>query len=228
VSEPHPPSEEGDQENDRSLLSQAWEVALYAPIGLLVEGPYLLPKLARMGKAHVRNARALGHMAVRQGEAELRRRLADTDNQLVDTLRLLGLVPVAHETRETSDRETGATTPSPDTTTADERAGRDGVVHPDRGATVTVPRTPGGPHASIDETRTAENATRADVTSEDLRGEDLTVDDLAIPEYDSLSAPQVVQRLSGLRRDELEAVRRYELAHRGRKTILNKVAQLQT
>ncbi|HEX6419557.1 MAG TPA: hypothetical protein VFZ77_13740 [Acidimicrobiales bacterium] len=53
------------------------------------------------------------------------------------------------------------------------------------------------------------------------------VADLAITDYDSLSASQVVTRLEGLTPDELEAVRAYEMAHRGRKTILNKVAQLQ-
>ncbi len=52
-------------------------------------------------------------------------------------------------------------------------------------------------------------------------------DDLAITDYDSLSASQVVTRLEGLTVDELEAVRTYEAAHRGRKTILNKVAQIQ-
>jgi hypothetical protein len=52
-------------------------------------------------------------------------------------------------------------------------------------------------------------------------------DDLAITDYDSLSASQVVTRLEGLTVDELEAVRAYEAAHRGRKTILNKVAQIQ-
>jgi hypothetical protein len=50
--------------------------------------------------------------------------------------------------------------------------------------------------------------------------------DLAITDYDSLSATQVVQRLPGLTADELEAVRAYEAAHRRRKTILNKAAQL--
>ena len=53
------------------------------------------------------------------------------------------------------------------------------------------------------------------------------VGDLAITDYDSLSASQVVTRLEGLTTDELEAVRAYEAANRGRKTILNKVAQLQ-
>lgn len=50
--------------------------------------------------------------------------------------------------------------------------------------------------------------------------------ELAVPDYDSLAASQVVPRLTTLSKDELDAVRRYELAHRRRQTILNKVAQL--
>lgn len=53
------------------------------------------------------------------------------------------------------------------------------------------------------------------------------VAELAIPDYDSLPAAHVLNRLPALSPDELEAVRRYEAGHRGRKTILNKVAQLQ-
>ena len=50
---------------------------------------------------------------------------------------------------------------------------------------------------------------------------------LAIPDYDSLSASQVVPRLAGLTTEELEAVRLYEASHRARRTILGRVAQLQ-
>jgi hypothetical protein len=53
-------------------------------------------------------------------------------------------------------------------------------------------------------------------------------EDLAIPSYDSLAASQVVPRLGGLTSIELEAVRRYELAHRGRRTVLGKIALLQS
>jgi hypothetical protein len=51
---------------------------------------------------------------------------------------------------------------------------------------------------------------------------------LAIPEYDMLSASQVVERLDGLTPTELDAVREYEIAHRGRSTILGKILQLTT
>ena len=50
--------------------------------------------------------------------------------------------------------------------------------------------------------------------------------ELVIPDYDELSASQVVERLEGLRRDELEAVRAYEAANRARRTILFKIDQL--
>ncbi|MBW8826381.1 MAG: hypothetical protein JF603_08540 [Acidobacteria bacterium] len=50
---------------------------------------------------------------------------------------------------------------------------------------------------------------------------------LAIPEYDSLAASQVLPRLNGLTAEELEAVRDYEASHRGRRTVLGKIDQLQ-
>lgn len=49
---------------------------------------------------------------------------------------------------------------------------------------------------------------------------------LAIPDYDLLSAPQVIDRLVGLARPDLLAVQAYEAAHRARTTILGKIAQL--
>lgn len=52
-------------------------------------------------------------------------------------------------------------------------------------------------------------------------------DDLAIPDYDNLSASQVVPRLDDLAAEELAAVQAYERAHRGRMTILSRIAQLQ-
>lgn len=53
-------------------------------------------------------------------------------------------------------------------------------------------------------------------------------DELPLSDYDSLAASQVIPRLMGLDPAELEAVRAYEAAHRGRKTILGRLAQLQS
>jgi hypothetical protein len=54
-----------------------------------------------------------------------------------------------------------------------------------------------------------------------------SADELAIPQYDSLSAIQVVPRLDGLTHAELTQIRDYETATRSRRTILAKISQLQ-
>jgi TolA-binding protein len=50
---------------------------------------------------------------------------------------------------------------------------------------------------------------------------------LPIIGYESLPAINVVQRLATLRPDEVEQIRVFEQAHRGRRTILAKIEQLQ-
>ena len=52
-------------------------------------------------------------------------------------------------------------------------------------------------------------------------------DSLAIPGYESLPAVNVVQRLATLTPDEIEQIRRFEVANRGRRTILAKIDVLQ-
>ena len=51
--------------------------------------------------------------------------------------------------------------------------------------------------------------------------------DLPISDYESLAAIHVVDRLRSMRPDELDLVRRFEVAHRNRRTILAKIDQLQ-
>ena len=58
-------------------------------------------------------------------------------------------------------------------------------------------------------------------------GETPPVASLAIPDYESLAASQVVPRLAGLTPAERAAVGRFETANRGRRTILNRIAQLE-
>jgi hypothetical protein len=144
------------------------DLFVYAPIGLLFEGPALLPTLIERGKNQVATARVVGKYAARQGQAEVAKRLAN--------------------------RRSPASGPA---------------------RTAPTPTAAARPAAS-----TARSTPRPRSTPEAAAV-------LAIPDYDSLSASQVVNRLAGLASDELEAVRSYEGGHRGRKTILNKIAQLQ-
>jgi hypothetical protein len=53
-------------------------------------------------------------------------------------------------------------------------------------------------------------------------------EELPIEDYDSLSAVQVVPRLTGLSEDELTMIEAYETAGRGRRTILGKIDQVRS
>jgi len=84
--------------------------------------------------------------------------------------------------------------------------------------------TPVNAASQVGVTATATRATRQPAKG---AARAATTASLAIPDYDGLSASQVVNRLAGLSAPELKSVQRYESANRGRKTILSKVAQLQ-
>ena len=84
-------------------------------------------------------------------------------------------------------------------------------------ATAPAAPTPAPPAAPASAPSAAEASWQTEVPSSDA---------LPIPDYDELSASQVVERLEGLDRESLDAIRRYETEHRGRNTILGKIAQL--
>jgi hypothetical protein len=172
---------DGQDEPDLGrLVAQARDIALYAPIAILLDGPAMLPQLAKQGKTHVGNAQWLGKMFLERSGRDLRRRAEQAGAQAYDLLKMFGVIP--------TDEATGG---SEGDTAHRARVTR---IHP-REPAASAP----GPSS----------------------------DHLAIPDYDSLSASQVVNRLPSLSPDELAAVYAYESAQRGRKTILNKVAQLQ-
>jgi len=97
-----------------------------------------------------------------------------------------------------------------------------GARSPSKGSTK---RTGGGPRPA--ETGAAAGTAEAGAAGGAEQGaEPPQAGRLAIPGYDSLAASQVVQRLSSLEPDELEAIRLYESATRRRRTILHRIAQL--
>lgn len=60
----------------------------------------------------------------------------------------------------------------------------------------------------------------------DALSRSIDADELAIPDYDHLPALDIVGQLDRLSSDERAEVERYERAHRGRRTVLGKIAQL--
>ncbi|MBW3555393.1 MAG: hypothetical protein KY454_00495 [Actinobacteria bacterium] len=92
-----------------------------------------------------------------------------------------------------------------------------------------APANPPQPSAAVaPEPQSAAPAAGSSNGKSDAVAEPRPTAELAIPGYDTLSASQVVQRLAGLSREELDAVRAYEASTRARRTILSKISQLQS
>lgn len=88
-------------------------------------------------------------------------------------------------------------------------------------------------HPPTESDATSPEVQDADVSDEPaatdvVRPEGLTADELPIDGYDALAARQVVARLADLFPEELDAIERYEVAHRHRQTVLHRIAQLRT
>jgi len=185
--------------DDKNPVEQALDVLLYAPLGLVFSAGELFPKLVEKGRSQIGMAKMLGQFAVQQGQTEAGKVFDRASKQAMATL-----------------EQIAARQPS-------NGASRNGAAATNGKAPAAAPVAPitSAPSAVVELHAVAAEAVAAVPTS----GPEAAA--LAIPDYDSLSASQVLPRLTGLSIDELEAVRAYEAAHRGRKTILNRVAQLQ-
>ena len=180
-------------------VDQWFELFVYAPLGFALDARQLFPRFVDRGRSQVVLARVIGKYAVKHGSAIAGERLGQSQSQVAAVLQTLGWLPEEDEPDPRADIETDLEAFESDT-----------VVFRDDAA---------APAAVADPEAAPEPGPSGQVTA---------VDDLAIPDYDNLSASQVVPRLAGLSTEELEAVRRYEAMARGRKTILNKIAQLQS
>ncbi len=183
-----------------TAVEHAVEALVYAPIGLLFEGASLLPQLVEKGKAQVTMARMLGKFAVEQGRDEATKAASRLQDQAAGLLDFVG----------------GTVTPIPTEPPAPEAAK----------ATARAAANKAQVRKTTAPTGVARQAARKVAGVVDGVVHDVTA--LAIPDYDGLSASHVVNRLASLSRPELESVRLYEAANRGRKTILSKIAQLQS
>lgn len=200
---------------NKSLLEQAFDVCVFAPVGLAITVTEELPQLVDKGRARVTSqfslARMVGSFAVAYGQREAERVVRQATGRPLPPTRKTGL-------RVRTDRaaKPGAAS-TPDAESDESEAA---------GAQAPMTGSPDGNSATSHRTSSA----RSDGTFAASRPTAPRTADsaaLAIPGYDALSASQVVQRLAGLAPDELEAVRTYEAATRGRRTILNRVSQLQ-
>ena len=226
-------------END-TPIERAFELLVYAPIGLAMfakdTAPTFLKMFVARGQTEVTQRRktaetqagqykTIGQMAVKYGGPEVRRQAEAAAGT------------VRKRAEDTLAAVTAVTTPAATTPAA-----------PPRAATGTNGSAPAAPtHAPESSTKPASRVTRnatkgTTATSASKPKAPKTEtgpgrsavptsppprqDALAIPDYDLLSATQVIDRLVGLARPDLLAVQAYETAHRARTTILGKIAQL--
>ena len=188
----------------KSPVEQALELLLYAPVGLALTAAEELPKLVEKGRQRVNGqitmARMIGQFAVAEGQKRGEAIIKDATDRLSGT----------------------GSRPAPAPATAPAPASPPPRPTP---APPSVPVVQTEPDPAVVQAAVSEVvATESPSTNGSSRTK---ATDLAIPGYDALSASQVVQRLAGLADDELEAVREDETAHRGRKTILGRISQLQ-
>ncbi len=191
-------------------VDQAMDTFVFAPIGLLFDGPALFPKLVEKGRNQVQVARMIGQMAVQMGQTEAEKRVGKAQSQVRDSLIAAGIVPAK------APAPAKAASPDPDASPAsqDPAPAKPAPKKPPAAAKKTAKKTASS---------TAKKSASAAATK--LRAPKVT--SLGIPDYDALSASQVVSRLRGLAPKDLDALKAYEAATRARKTVLNKITQLQ-
>ena len=193
-----------DKKPLEQAVDQAMDTFVYAPIGLLFDGPALFPKLVEKGRTQVQVARMMGQMAVQMGQSEAEKRVGKAQTQLRDGLVAAGLVPKPPSAEAGSPETENAPTGQPSSPSAGKATKKPAATK-----------------------KTANKSTKATKKSAGASKKAPAVGSLGIPDYDSLSASQVVSRLRGLAASDLDAVKAYEAATRSRKTILNRITQLQ-
>jgi hypothetical protein len=200
---------------EKSLLDRALDVMVFAPLALAADQGEELARLAAKGRRRVEPqmtmAKVVGRLAFGQFQREMEQQVTETAARM----RLLlggNPAPPAADRGQVID----ATDLVESTGTADTKDRGDADAAPPPRATKAAPRRreTGGKKSR------AAGAGKGQPTAPASA-------DLPIHGYDALSAPQVMKRLAGLSEEELETVRAYEAATRGRRTILARIAQLQ-
>lgn len=189
----------GDRRQRAELLA---DIALFAPLGLAASVAEALPSLASKGRARLLPkltlARTVGQFAVDEGYRRVVALTGRPKPSVGDLLSAaLGWAPWLPRS-----------------------SSRPGGQHP--GEEPSARPTTGDGHRRAGQATSQQRHHGAAVKPANVP----SPGELAIPSYDSLSAPQVVRLLAGLSREEIEAVRRYEAATRGRRTILARAEQL--
>jgi hypothetical protein len=209
--------------DNKTPIDAALDLLFFAPVGFALSVRELVPKLADRGRQQITGqvtmAKMVGEFAVKAGAQEAEKVVGRVRTQAESVVG--GVTGGAARTAPTNGSSAATATATAPAPTAAPAAPKPAKPAPKPAAAAEA-----APSAVVD----APDGAPSGAATIDVYGRPQeTVPDvgsLAIPGYDTLSASQVVQRLAGLAKDELEAVRVYEESSRGRKTILHKVDQL--
>jgi hypothetical protein len=190
---------------DKSPVEKAVELMVYAPVGFVNFMRTMLPGWIEQGRQEVTKqaatAKVMSEFAIGQARKDAEK----------------AVIQAAEVVSNLQHRRSGAGSPPAPRPPAPASAPTAPV------STAATPSSAASPATAP----SAGSSAASSPTASNNNGPRPNADALAIPGYDSLAASQVVQRLGGLSSAELEAVRKYEAATRGRRTILNKCGQLQ-
>jgi len=210
-------------------IERTLEILLYAPIGvglfLKDTAPTFVEMFVSRGRAEfdrrhddvsqrVTTARSLGQVALAFGPPMVRQKV---EHAVGDARRRAESLFAAGESDDVAVTESETAAPVDSAGPAPRNGDAPAPDAPAiRFASAAAPTTEPAPAAASGSGWASYQPTVAPGTSAEL----------PIPGYDALSASQVVERLTGLAPDELDAVHAYEASHRQRRTILGKIEQL--
>ena len=195
---------------------------VYAPVGAAIVVFEEVPRLAERGRERVDKqvaiARLLGRFAVREGQRRLRPPGSSSPRE--DAAPPDPHAAPPDPQGEAAEGSTEPAAPVPEV--ADSGGTEEVLTH------TPPPEAPSeddsGGEAASGDLESASVPSEPSEPSEPVPGP--LGRELPIPAYDTLAASQVVERLTSLTPDELEAVRRHESATRRRRTVLHRIAQL--
>ena len=193
-------------END-TPMEKAVEILVYAPIGLAMFAKDTVPTFMRM--------------FVARGQTEITQRRKSANTQ-AGNYKTIGQMAVKYGGPEVK-RQAGAAAENVRRKAEETLAGIAAATAPVETSPIPSAATPARPRPAV---APAGSTPTTPVAAGETNGTGPSMGELPIPGYDLLSATQVIERLDGLARPDLLAVKAYELAHRSRTTILGKIAQL--
>lgn len=200
--------------DDDNPLERAVELLVYAPIGLAMFAKDTVPTFMKM------------FVARGQTEVTQRRKTAEGQASQYKTIGQMAVKYGGPEVKRQAEAAAGTVRKrAEDTISAVAAVAANQTGIPTAPGAPAPAKSPGSKISTPTTTSTTLNGTSAAPV-----GPAATVGppELPIPDYDLLSASQVIDRLPGLAAEDLTAVHSYEVAHRGRTTILGKITQLTT